>query len=110
VVPRPVGKLTELRGRQVRAESARGVAEASLPEDRQVEQAFDEDHGGELVSQFPGEQAALGATEEAMGKGLAGAAAVEVDDATILAAREDNTLAECTAALRVDEAGALQQL
>ena len=58
---RRVGKLTELGSRQVRAEGAGGVAKARLPEYRQVEQAFDQDHGEELANRFPGEQAALGA-------------------------------------------------
>jgi len=45
-----------------------------------------------------------------MGKGGAGAAALEVDNATFLAAREDDALIEGVVALGVDEAGAPQQL
>lgn len=46
---RPIGKLVELRGRQMRAEGTGGVAKSGLPQHRQVEQTFDQDHGGELT-------------------------------------------------------------
>jgi hypothetical protein len=41
---RTIGDLAELGGRQMRAEGAGGVAKASLPQHRQVEEAFDQDH------------------------------------------------------------------
>ena len=45
-----------------------------------------------------------------MGEGGAGTAAVEVDDASVLAAGEDDALVEGVVALGVDEAGAPQQI
>ena len=45
-----------------------------------------------------------------MGEGDADTAAVQVDDAAVLAAGEDDALVEGVAALGVDEAGALQQI
>ena len=50
----------------------------------------------------------LGAGEESMGEGAAGAAAVQVDDASVPVAGEDDALVEGVVALGVDEAGALQ--
>src|SRR5262249_39507538 len=52
----------------------------------------------------------LGAREESMGEGAASAAAVQVDNASALAAGEDDPLIEGVVALGVDEAGALQEI
>jgi len=53
----------------------------------------------ELANRFPGEQAAPGAGKESMGEGGSDTAAVEVDDASALAAREDDAPVEGVAAL-----------
>ena len=45
-----------------------------------------------------------------MGEGGAGAAAVQVDNASVLAAGEDDTPIEGVVALGVDKAGALQEI
>ena len=45
-----------------------------------------------------------------MGEGAASAAAVQVDNASVLAAGEDDPLIEGVVALGVDEAGALQEI
>ena len=45
----PVAKLLELRGCQMGAEGAGGVAKAGLPQHRQIEQAFDQDHRWKLA-------------------------------------------------------------
>ena len=51
----PIGKLAKLGGRQTGAEGAGGVAKAGLPQDGEIEEAFDQDHGGKLAHRFPGE-------------------------------------------------------
>jgi hypothetical protein len=86
------------------------MAETCLPQHRKIEHTFDENYTGELANRFPGDQVALGAGEESMGEGGGDAAAVQVDDATVLAAGEDEALIEGIVALRVDEAGAPQQI
>jgi hypothetical protein len=69
---------------------------------------LDENHAEELANRFPGEQAALATGEEAMGEGGADAAAVQIHDAAVLAAGEDDALIEGVVAVRVDEPGAPQ--
>ncbi len=86
------GKLAKLRGRQVRTQAAGGIGKPSLPQHRQVEQSFDQDHAGVMADRFPGEQSALGAGKESMRKGSSGTAAVEVDYTSVLATRKDDTL------------------
>ena len=71
---------------------------------------LDENHAGELANRFPGDQVALGAGEKAMGEGGADAAAIQVDDASVLAAGEDDALVEGIMALGIDEPGALQPI
>jgi hypothetical protein len=105
-----VGKLAELRERQMSAEGARGVAKAGLPQHREIEQTFDQNHGGKLPDRLPSEQAASRAGEESMGEGGADTAAVEVDDASLPAAGEDDALVEGIVALRVNKADTPQQL
>jgi hypothetical protein len=63
-----------------------------------------------MANRFPGDQVALGAGEESMGEGGAGAAAVQVDDVAVPAAEEDDALVEGVVALRVDKVGAPQQI
>ena len=71
-----IGELLELLGCQMGAEGAGGVAKAGLPQYRQVEQAFDQDHGVAAADRLPGEQAAFGARQQAVGEGGAGPASL----------------------------------
>src|SRR5271157_2367496 len=107
---RAVAQLAKLVEGKMGAQATGGVAETCLPQHREIEQAFDQNHAGELANRFPGDQVALGAGEESMGEGAAGAAAVQVDDASVLVAGEDDALVEGVVALGVDEAGAPQEI
>ena len=91
---RTVTQLLKLVSVEIRAQRAGGVAKTCLPQDREIEQTFDQNHCGKLANRFPGEQATLGAGEESMGEGGGDTAAVEVADASALAAREDDTPVE----------------
>ena len=62
-----LGKLRPLSGRQLRADGAGGVAKTGLPQHGQIEQTFDQDHGGEAADRLPGEQSAFGARQQAVG-------------------------------------------
>ena len=53
---------------------------------------------------FPGEQAAFGTWQEAMRKGMANAAAIQVDDVILLAAGENHAVTKSIAALRTHQA------
>src|ERR1700681_1582278 len=94
----------------MRTHGAGGIGKPSLPQHRQVERSFDQDHTGVLVNRFPGKQSALGTGKESMRKGGSGTAAVEVDDASVLAAREDDTPVEGVMARGVDQAEASKQI
>ena len=83
------------------------MAKICLPQHGIVEQTFNQNHRGKLANRFPGEQAALGAGKESMGEGGNDSAAVEVDDASALAAREDNAPVEGIMTLRVEQAETL---
>ena len=91
-------------------QGAGGIEKPSLPQHRQVEQSFDQDHAGVLANRFPGEQSALGTGKESMRKGGSSTAAVEVDDASVVATREDDTLVESVVPRGVDQAEALKQI
>src|ERR1700674_3741969 len=91
-------------------QGAGGIGKPSLPKHRQVEQSFDQDHAGVLVNRFPGKQSALGTGKESMRKGGSGTAAVEVDDASILATREDDTPVEGVVARGLDQGEAPKQI
>ena len=60
---RVVAQLSKLAGGEMGAQRTGGVAETCLPQYRQVEYTFDENHAGELANRFPGDQVALGAGE-----------------------------------------------
>src|ERR1700681_963099 len=94
----------------MRTHGAGGIGKPSLPQHRQVEQSFDQDHAGVLVNRFPGEQSSLGTGKESMRKGGSGTAAVEVDDASVLATREDDTPVEAVMARGLDQAEAQKQI
>src|SRR5580693_2450683 len=80
-----VTQLTELVGVDMRAQCTGHVGKARLPQDGIVEQSLDQDDRGEVPHLRPAIQAALAAWQEAMRKGGAEAAAVEVDDVLALA-------------------------
>src|ERR1035437_1914692 len=94
----------------MRTPGAGGIGKPSLPQHRQIEQSFDQDHAGVLANRFPGEQSALGAGKESMRKGSSGTAAVEVDDASVLTTREDDALVEGVVARGVNQAEAQNQI
>jgi len=60
---------------------------------------------GKVADRIPGEQATFAAWQQSMGKGGAHTAAVEVDDAMVLAARKDHPAAEGILTLLADQAG-----
>lgn len=105
-----VTQLAKLVRGEMRAERTGGMAEPGLPQHGEIEDTFDKNHTGELADRFPGDQIAFCAGDKSMGEGGADAAAVQVDDAAVLAAREDDALIEGVVALRIDEAGAPQQI
>src|SRR5882724_8980244 len=88
---RAVAQLAKLAGVEMGAQRTGEVAKTGLPPHGIVEQSFDQNHLGALPHSFPGIQATLGARQEAMGEGVAEAAAVEVDQATVLATGENDT-------------------
>ena len=107
---RRIGDLMELGRCQMCAEGAGGVAKAGLPQHGQVEEAFDQDHGGELANRFPGEQPAPEAWKESVDEGVAETAAIKVDNASVLATREGDAAIEGIATLPVDQAEASQEI
>src|SRR5580658_1874799 len=101
------GRLTKLRqlGRcQMRAEGTGDVAKVSLPEHRQIKQAFHQDYGRECADRLPGEQPALGARQQSMRESRADTAAIEVNHTALLTAREHDTPAKGIPSLVVDQA------
>ena len=63
-----------------------------------------------LRDRLPGNQATLGAWQQAVRKSGADTAAIQVDDPAALTAGEDDTPAEGVAAVAVDQAGVEQQI
>jgi hypothetical protein len=105
-----IGKLSKLSRRQLRADGASGVAETGLPQDGQVEQSFDQDHGGESADRLPGEQSAFRSWQQTMGERRADATAVEVDDLALLVTGKDDAPAEGIAAMVIDQSDLQQQI
>src|SRR6266403_5531968 len=56
-----VAQLLKLFSAEMGAQRAGGVAKTCLPQHREIEQTFNQNHRGKLANQFPCEQAALGA-------------------------------------------------
>ena len=83
------------------------MAKTCLPQHGIVEQSLDQNHLGAVLNLLPSIQATLGAREESMGEGGSDTAAVEVDDTSALAAREDNAPVEGIMTLRVEQAETL---
>src|SRR5258708_33056978 len=102
-----LARLWKLASVEWLAQGAGESAKTCLPQHGIVEQTFNQNHRGKLANGFPGEQAALGAWKESMGDGGNDSAAVEVDDASALAAREDNAPVESIMTLRVEQAETL---
>jgi len=100
---RTVAQLLKLVSVEMRAQRAGDLAKTCLPQHGIVEQPLDENHLGALLNLLPSIQAAFGTGEESMGEGGSDTAAVEVDDASALAAREDDALVESVAALCVEK-------
>jgi|SRR5712692_10158722 len=100
----------ELRGRQVCADSASGVAKAGLPKHRQVEYTLYQDHGREAADRVPGKQAAFRTRQQAVRESCAYTASVQVDDLAVLTTREDHTPAKCVPAVMVDQTDLEQQV
>lgn len=107
---RTIAQLLKLPSGEVSAQRTCGIAETCLPQYRQVEHAFDENHAGELAHRSPRDQVTLGAGEKSMGEGGVDAAAVQVDDAAVLAAWEYDALIQGIVALEIDNAGFPQQI
>ena len=107
---RTVAQLLKLVSVEMGAQRTGDVAKTCVPQHREIEQTFHQNHRRKLANRFPGEQAALGAGKESMGEGGSDTAAVEVDDASALAAREDDAPVEGVAALWVEQAETLQEI
>ena len=101
---RAIAQLTKLVSVEMRAQRAGDVAKIRLPQHRIVEQTLDENHLGTLLNLLPGIQATFGAGEEPMGEGGSDTTAVEIDDASVLAAGEDDASVKGVAALCIEQA------
>ena len=96
---RTVAQLPKLARIEMGSQRAGDVVKAGLPQHGVVEQALDQNHRGKLADWLPCVQATLGARQKSMGEGGSDTAAIEVDDASALAAREDDAPVEGIAAL-----------
>src|ERR1700722_2575581 len=97
-------QLGQLRSSQVGADGTGGIAESHLPQHGEIEQPFDQDRIAKLSDRFPSEQAAFRTRQKAMGEGIANTAAIQVDDAILLAAGENHPAAKSIDALRTNQA------
>src|SRR5437588_10128541 len=86
---RTTAQLLKLISVEMGAQRAGEVAKTCLPQHGIVEQPLDENHLGALLNVLPTIQAALGARKESVSEGGSDTAAVEVDDATAPASRDD---------------------
>ena len=102
--------MPKLAGVEVGAQRAGEVMKTCLPQHGIVEQPLDENYLRAMLNLLPGIQAALGARQKSMGKGIAQAAAVEVDNASAVTAGEDDATVEGVAALRVDQANLAKKI
>jgi hypothetical protein len=73
------------------AEGAAGVEKAGLPKNRQIEKTFDQNHVVVITDQVPGEEAAFGTCKESVGCSAEKTAAIEIDGAGSIPAREHDT-------------------
>ena len=105
-----VAQLSELVSVKMRTQRAGDVAKTGLPQHGIVKQSFNENHLGVLLNLLPGIQATLRAGEKSMSESGSGTAAVEVDDASVLAARKDDAPVESVTALRVEQAETPQEI
>ena len=107
---RAVAQLLKLASVQMRAQRAGDVAKTRLPQHGIVKQSFNKNHLGALLNLLPGIQATLRAGEKSMSEGGSDTAAVEVDDASVLAARKDDAPIESVTALGVEQAETPQEI
>ena len=105
----PLGQLRQLRRGQGNAEGAAGVAKAGLPKHRQIEQTFDQNHVRGMAGDAPGEEASFGTCQESMRRSAAQTAAIKIDGAASLPAREHDPAIERVLA-RMDQPGSDQQV
>src|SRR6202162_4339975 len=105
-----ITKLRPLHRGQVSADRTGGVPKAGLPKHRHIAQYLHQDAGREDADRVPRKQATLGARQQPVGKSGTDTAAIEIDDASLLVARKDDTPAKGIPALVVDQAGAQQQI
>src|ERR1044072_2015448 len=94
----------------MRADGAGGVPKTSLPQHRQVKQAFDEDHGRKCADRLPGKQASLGARQQAVRESHADTAPIQVDRTALLTAREDHAPTKSVTTLWIDQSCPQQQI
>ena len=107
---RAVAQLSKLVGVEGSAQRAGDVAKTRLPQHGIVEQPLDENQLGAWPNLLPGIQATPGAREKSMSAGGIDTTAVEVDDASCLATREDDAPVKGVAALRVEQAETPQEI
>ncbi len=107
---RAVAQLSKLVGVEGSAQRAGDVAKTRLPQHGIVEQPLDENELGAWPNLLPGMQATPGAREKSMSAGGIDTTAVEVDDASCLATREDDAPVKGVAALRVEQAETPQEI
>jgi len=97
---RPVGQLRKLFMCQMDSKGATGIYKTRLPKNRQIEQAFYQNHIGIISDYAPCEQAALGARKKSVGKSsAANAASIKIDRATPIKARKHDAAIEGILAL-----------
>jgi len=107
---RAIAQLLKLVSVEMGAQRAGDVVKTRLPQHGIVEQPFDKNHLGALLNLLPTIQVTLGAREESMGEGGSDTAAVEVDDAPALAAREDDAPVEGIVTLQIEQTETLQEI
>lgn len=78
--------MLKLESVEMRAERAGDVAKPRLPQHGIIEQTLDKNQLPALLDLLPGIQATLRTGEEPMGEGGSNTGAVEIDDASALAA------------------------
>src|SRR5215467_7199035 len=95
--------MSKILGGCARSEVAVRVVAGGQLEETYVQSRLIE-NVAELVERLPCEQTAFRTRQQAMGEGTANAAAVQVDDAILLAAGKDHASAKRIRALRIDQA------
>jgi len=107
---RSFAQLVELLRVEMSSQRAGDVVKARLPHYGIVEEPLYQNHLGAIPDLLPCIQAALGAGKEAMRKGGADAATVEVDDVFALAQRKNYALVKSVGSVYVQQAGLPKQI